>query len=274
MCDEFSCGADFSHMPPIEVPEEKRRAFIKGLVSLPLAAVLMDPVLARAAGDSLESVTIKTASGADTSAVVAYPEKPNAPTLLIIHEWWGLNDQVKAVAKEFAAQGFLTVAIDMYNGKVATKREDAKAYMSGMDPKWANAAVVAWVDWLKSNPKGNGKVGTCGWCFGGGWSLNTSLLADVDATVIYYGRVNKSAKQLATLNSPVLGHFGTEDKFINAQMIGGFEQALDAAGKTDYTHHWYTANHAFANPTGARYDADDAALAWTRTLTFLHKHLR
>ena len=273
MCDEISCGADYSHLPPIDVPEEKRRAFIKGLVSLPLAAVLADPMLAHAAGKGMESVTIKTASGASTSGVVAYPAQDKAPALFLIHEWWGLNDQIKAVAQEFANEGFLVVAIDMYNGNVATQREDAMKYMQGMDGAWANEAVVAWVDWLKNNPKSNGKVGTCGWCFGGGWSLNTSLLTPVDATVIYYGRVNKSAAELASLQSPVLGHFGTLDQSINEKMVGGFEKALDEAGKTDYTHYWYTANHAFANPTGARYDADDAALAWSRTLSFLHKHL-
>lgn len=274
MCDEFGCGADYSHMPPIIVPEEKRRAFIKGLISLPLAAVLADPILAQAAAKDLQSVTIKTASGADTSAVVAYPEQDNAPTLLLIHEWWGLNDQIKSVAREFAQQGFLTVAVDMYNGKSATEAKDAKALMQGLNQNWANQAVVAWVSWLKNNPKGNGRVGTCGWCFGGGWSLNTSLLTKVDATVIYYGNVKKTAAELATLESPVLGHFGTLDKNIDEKMVGGFEKALDAAGKHNYTHHWYTANHAFANPSGARYDADDAALAWSRTLAFLHKNLQ
>ncbi|MCP4077137.1 MAG: dienelactone hydrolase family protein [Gammaproteobacteria bacterium] len=273
MCDEISCGADYSDMPPIEVPEQKRRAFIKGLASLPLAAILADPVLAAAAAKGVETVSIKTPGGAMTSAAVAYPEQANAPTLLLIHEWWGLNDQIKAVAQEFANEGFLTIAVDMYNGKVASKREDAMKYMKGMDMATAKESVVAWVNWLKANSKGNGKVATLGWCFGGGWSLETSLLTPVDATVIYYGRVTKSAAQLASLQSPVLGHFGTLDKSINEKMVGKFEKALDEAGKKDYTHHWYTANHAFANPTGSRYDADDAALAWSRSLAFLHKHL-
>lgn len=273
MCDEFGCGTDYSHLAPIEVPQEKRRAFIKGLISLPLAAVLADPVLASAAAQDVQNISINMPNGKSTSAVVGYPQQTNAPTLFIIHEWWGLNDQIKAVAKEFANEGFLVVAVDMYNGKVASKGKDAKALMMGMDKDYANQAVISWIDWLKTNPKGNGKVATLGWCFGGGWSLNTSLLAPVDATVIYYGHVNKSAAQLASLQSPVLGHFGTLDKSINEKMVGQFENALDEAGKKDYTHHWYTANHAFANPTGARYDADDAALAWSRTLSFLHKHL-
>ncbi len=272
MCDEFGCGTDYSHMAPIVVPQDKRRSFIKGLISLPLAAVLADPVLASAAAKGVEDISIKMPNGQKTSAVVAYPKQDNAPTLFLIHEWWGLNDQIKAVAKEFANEGFLVVAVDMYNGKVATTGKDAKALMMGMDKNLANEAVVSWVNWLKSNPKGNGKVATLGWCFGGGWSLNTSLLTAVDATVIYYGHLNKTAKQLASLQSPVLGHFGTLDNNINEKMVGDFEREMDKAGKK-YTHHWYTANHAFANPSGARYDADDAALAWSRTLSFLHKYL-
>jgi carboxymethylenebutenolidase len=273
MCDEFGCGTDYSHMPPIIVPEEKRRAFIKGLISLPLAAVLADPVLAQAAGKELDTIKIKTASGDYTSGVVAFPDQVNAPTLLIVHEWWGLNDQIKSVAREFAQQGFLTVAVDLYNGNVATDSQGAMKYMKGMDQKWANEAVAAWVNWLRNNPKGNGKVGSCGWCFGGGWSLNASLQAPVDATVIYYGNVKKTPAQLAALKGPILGHFGTLDKNIDEKMVGEFEKALDTAGKKNYTFHWYTANHAFANPSGARYDAEDAALAWSRTLAFLYKNL-
>lgn len=273
MCDEFGCGTDYSHLPPIVVPQEKRRAFIKGLISLPLAAVLADPVLASAAARDVQDISIKTADGRSTSGVVAYPEQANAPALFLIHEWWGLNDQIKAVAKEFANAGFLVVAVDMYNGKVASNGKEARALMTGMDQNFANQAVVSWIDWLKNNPKGNGKVGTLGWCFGGGWSLNTSLLTPVDATVIYYGRLNKSAAELASLKGPVMGHFGTLDKNINEKMVGNFEKALDSAGKTDYTFYWYTANHAFANPTGSRYDAEDAALAWSRTLAFLYKEL-
>ena len=101
-----------------------------------------------------------------------------------------------------------------------------------------------------------------------GWSLNASLVRPVDAAVVYYGRVNKTAAQLASLAGPVLGHFATLDKFINRKMVGGFERAMDAAGKI-YDVHWYEASHAFANPTSARYDAEDAALAWKRTLAFL-----
>ncbi|MES9846614.1 MAG: dienelactone hydrolase family protein [Candidatus Sedimenticola sp. PURPLELP] len=275
MCDLYSCGSESSSQRPLPtVSLDERRAFLQGLATLPLAVILADPLLAQAAGESVEEVSITLASGKTARAVVALPEGvASAPTVLLIHEWWGLNDQIKAVTREFAQQGFIALAVDLYNGKVATSREEAQAYRKGMDSKWATEALVGWVDWLRKHDKGNGKVGTLGWCFGGGWSLNASLATPVDATVVYYGNVKKSAGDLASLQSPLLGHFGTQDKWINAEMVDGFEKAMTEAGKSDLTVHWYEANHAFANPTGARYDEDDAKLSWERTMTFLHKHL-
>lgn len=145
--------------------------------------------------------------------------------------------------------------------------------MQALNPTRATEELVAWVQWLREHESSSGKVGTVGWCFGGGWSLNASLATPVDATVIYYGNVKKSAEQLRTLWSPVLGHFATMDKRINRKMVGGFEQAMTTAGKVDLTVHWYEADHAFANPSGGRYDAEDAKLAWSRTLAFFKKHL-
>ncbi len=155
---------------------------------------------------------------------------------------------------------------------VATTREAASAYSSGTDAAAATETLAAWIDWLKAHAKGTGRLGTVGWCFGGGWSLNGSLARPVDATVVYYGRVNKTAAQLAALAGPVLGHFATQDPFIDRDMVSGFEREMQAAGKP-YEVHWYEADHAFANPTSARYDAADAALAWRRTLAFFKAHL-
>jgi len=274
MCDEISCGYTPSDKPLPDVTDNQRRNFIKGVAALPLATVLAYPDLARAAGhNATTSVSIKTPSGGTAMGVVAMPETTPAPTVLLIHEWWGLNDQIKSVAAEFAKQGYIALAVDMYGGEYASDREGAMKLMKGLDAKAGTEQLVSWIDWLKSHEKSTGKVGTIGWCFGGGWSLNASIATPVDATVIYYGRCNKTAAELATLNSPVLGHFGTLDKSINADMVGGFEKAMAAAGKTDLSVHWYDANHAFANPTGARYDEADAQLAWERTLAFYKKHL-
>jgi len=249
-----------------------RRSLIVGLAGAPLAAVLADPRLARAAAAGLEDVSTTTASGATVTAALARPAAVPAPAVLLIHEWWGLNDQIKTMAAAFAEAGYLALAVDLYGGKTGATPEEAQALMKAVDPAAATEALGAWIDWLRASPEGNGKVATVGWCFGGGWSLNASLARPVDATVIYYGNVAKTAADLAPLKGPVLGHFATQDKFIDKPMVDGFQQALSEAGKTA-TIEWYEADHAFANPSGGRYDEADAALSWDRTLAFLKANL-
>lgn len=249
-----------------------RRAVLGGGALLPLAAVLADPILARAAADSLETVSITTPSGRRVAGAFAVPKSVPAPTVMLIHEWWGLNDQIKSVAREFAKNGYLALAVDLYGGEVAKTPDEARQLMGMADPEENTETVVAWADWLKAHEKSTGELGTVGWCYGGGWSLNASIATPVDATVIYYGRVDKSAEELKSLKGPVLGHFATEDGFIDKPMVDGFKEAMDEAGKT-LTVHWYTADHAFANPTSARYDEEDAATAWRRTLAFFQENL-
>lgn len=148
------------------------------------------------------------------------------------------------------------------------------ALVKKVDKDQATNTLTAWIDMLKKHERSNGKVATMGWCFGGGWSLNASVATPVDATVIYYGRVTTPADQLKTLNGPVLGHFGKQDKNINEAMVAGFEKEMATAEKNDtLTVHWYDANHAFANPSSSRYDEENAALAWERTTAFLQEHL-
>ena len=247
-----------------------RRTVVKGAVSLSLAAILADPILARAAAMGLETTSITTAGGRTVSGALALPSAAKAPAIALVHEWWGLNDQIKAVAAEFAKQGYVALAVDLFDGKVATTAAEAQAQMQAMNQGQAGDALASWIDWLRRDQRGNGKVATIGWCFGGGWSLNGSLSASVDATVIYYGNVKKSAADLKPLKGPVLGHFATRDTFINKPMVEGFVAAMKEAGKS-LEHYWYDANHAFANPTGASYDEPDARLAWRRTLAFLNK---
>lgn len=249
-----------------------RRHVIQGLGGLPLAAVLADPKLARAAAGSLQAVTLTTKGGRDVAAALAVPEAAPAPAVLLIHEWWGLNDQIKAVAADLAGQGYLALAVDLYDGRSTGAREEAQALMQAVDPEAATDTLVSWLGWLKTHEKATGKVAVMGWCFGGGWALNASIAEPVDATVVYYGRVEKPADQLARLKGPVLGHFATHDEFINKPMVDGFEKAMAEAGKP-VTVYWYEADHAFANPTGARYDEADAALAWSRTQAFLSETL-
>ncbi len=244
----------------------------QAIAGLPLAAVLADPRLARAAASGLESVSLTIPGDLKVDAALALPANTPAPAILLVHEWWGLNDQIKSVAAALAKQGYLALAVDLYGGKVATTPDDARSYMGQVKPAQATETLAAWIDWLRREPRATGEIGTVGWCFGGGWSLNAALARPVQATVVYYGRVDKTAADLAPLSGPVLGHFATRDGWIDDKMVGRFEKAMDAAGKA-YQSHWYEADHAFANPTSARYDAVDAARAWQRTLAFFNAHL-
>ncbi len=274
MCDLKICAESASTAPLPQATSAQRRLFLKGLLALPLAVVLADPRLAQAAGRRMQQVSLALSRGRQVTASLALPEGEGPfPTVVLIHEWWGLNDQIKAVAAELAEQGFMALAVDLYGGGVAETREEAMALKNSVDPAAATETLVGWIDWLRNHSRGNGRVATLGWCFGGGWSLDASLATPVDATLIYYGDVSRTAEQLASLQGPVMGHFGTLDKSIDEAMVGGFERAMAAAGKGQLKVHWYVADHAFANPTGARYDETNAALSWSRSLAFLHQHL-
>ncbi len=250
----------------------ERRALDRALDrARPLAAVLADPKLAAAEAAGLQTVTVTTKSGRAAKGALAKPGR-KGPAILLIHEWWGLNDQIKAVAAELAHQGYLALACDLYDGVVTTDAGKAGALMESLDQAKARETLTAWVEWLRKHPDGNGKVATIGWCMGGGLSLAASIAAPVDATVIYYGRVNFPAAELARLKGPVLGQFAEKDGWINHAMVDPFEAELKKLGKK-HAIHWYQADHAFANPTGQHYDKKDAAVAWSRTLDFLKANL-
>ncbi len=249
-----------------------RRQVLGGLAGLPLAAILADTRRARAAAAGLTPVSLQISGGRQVSAALAVPESTPAPAVVLIHEWWGLNDRIKTVATEFANEGYLALAVDLYDGDVTTSPDDARTYMQRVDAATATETLSGWTAWLRANESGSGKVGTIGWSFGGGWSLNTSIATPVNATVVYYGRVNRQAADLANLEGPVLGHFATRDKWIAAEMVTAFEAEMTKAGRS-FEAHWYDADHGFDNPTGARYDQANAQLAWARTLAFFKAHL-
>ncbi|MGH6934153.1 MAG: dienelactone hydrolase family protein [Dongiaceae bacterium] len=249
-----------------------RRNLITGLAGIPLAAVLANPQLAALAAAGLATVSLKTASGREVSAALALPATTPAPAVLLIHEWWGLNDQIKTMGAELAKEGLVALAVDLYDGKVASDPASAESYMNAVDADQATETLTAWIEWLKADGRTTGKIGTVGWCFGGGWSLNASIAAPIDATVIYYGWVERPAADLAALKGPVLGQFAETDKWINHEMVAGFETEMAAAGKPLEVH-WYSAGHGFANPTGSNHDKEDALAAWARTLAFFRANL-
>ncbi|HEY1720460.1 MAG TPA: dienelactone hydrolase family protein [Magnetospirillaceae bacterium] len=250
-----------------------RRRLLQGLAGLPLATILADPELARAAASATESVTITTPNGRKVSGALAKPAATPAPVIILVHEWWGLNDQIKAVAVDFAAQGYTALALDLMGVPAATTPDEASKLVANVKPEEATETAAAWIDWGRKTKDGNGKLGIIGWCFGGGYALLGSIARPVDATVIYYGKCDLPAEQLAKLKGPVLGHFGTQDPRMNHEMVGKFEAAMKQDGKTE-TVYWYDAPHAFANPTGANYHKAETQLAWSRTLDFFNKNLK
>jgi carboxymethylenebutenolidase len=222
------------------------------------------------------SQTIRTPGGREVTAALALPEGAASgarlPMVMLVHEWWGLNDQIKAVAVELARQGIVALAVDLFQGRVVTNPEEARALVEKVKPDEAADTLAAWAAWARNHPDGNRRVGVVGWCFGGGWALNAATIAPMEAAVVYYGRVNLPPDQLAHLKGPVLGHFARRDQYITADVVDGFERAMKQAGKP-YTIYWYDAGHAFANPTGGNFSEVNAQLAWGRTLQFLKKEL-
>jgi carboxymethylenebutenolidase len=226
-----------------------------------------------------ETVTYATVEGAEIRGHLARPKgsQGSLPGIIVIQEWWGLNDNIRTMADKLAGEGYTALAVDLYDGQVAEDSEKAQELMRA-----AMGNVAAAQDNLKQaytflEDKHNApKIGTIGWCFGGGWSLNTALMLpdQVDATAIYYGRLETDPEKLKALQMPILGIFGAEDQGIPLDMVKAFESALDSTGKDASIHIYEGADHAFANPSGTHYEPDAAQDAWQKTLDFFAKHLK
>lgn len=218
-----------------------------------------------------KEITLKTADG-KPFRVYAVGPKDAKRGIMLVHEWWGLNDHIKAWADRFAEQGYRAMAVDLFNNKVATKPDEARKLMMGVNQEEANAKHVATLKALQAPGR---KVATIGWCFGGGQSLRASLAAPdlVDATVMYYGPVVTDAGQLSFLESPVLGTFAKQDTAIPPEKVKEFEQAMKEADKKVEIH-MFDADHAFANPSGKNYNSEAAKKAWAITREWLDKQLK
>jgi carboxymethylenebutenolidase len=198
------------------------------------------------------------------------------PAIIVIHEWWGLNDGVRAMADRLAGEGYIVLAVDLYGGKTANSPSGARDLMLSVveNTEFANLNIRQAYDWLK-NIAGAPRIGSLGWCFGGGWSLNTALLFpnELDAAVIYYGQVIDDVAVLEPLNVPILGLFAAEDRGIAVESVNAFGAAMKKLGKNVEIEVFPKVGHAFANPTGNNYNAAAAEAAWIRTLSFLRLHL-
>jgi carboxymethylenebutenolidase len=218
-------------------------------------------------------------SGDETVNGILYTPQGKGPfpALVVIHEYWGLNDWVKEQASKLADQGYVALAIDLYRGKVGTTPDEAHELMRGVPSDRANRDLLAASSYLRSQKNVNpAKLGAIGWCMGGGYALDLAI-ADpkLKAAVINYGHLASDTATLQKINAAILGIFGGQDKGIPPADVNKFGADLMALGKPVEIKIFPDAGHAFENPNNKQgYRADDAKQAWELTTAFLAKYLK
>jgi carboxymethylenebutenolidase len=242
-----------------------------------------DSPVAGAAGEAegggevtTERVVYARVGGQEVTGYLARPAAGGAPApgLVVIHEWWGLNENIETMARMLAQQGYTALAVDLY-GEVAETPERARELTQSVDDAAARDNLRQAYRYLAQEAEAP-RVGVIGWCFGGAWSLQAALMLpdELDAAVLYYGRLVTDRGELAKLDMPLLGIFGAEDQGIPVADVREFERVLADLGKDAEIHVYEGAGHAFANPSGERYQPEAARDAWQRTLAFLAEHLK
>ena len=225
-----------------------------------------------------KQVTYK--SGDETVSGMLYAPanaKGKLPGIVVIQEWWGLNDWIKEQASKFADQGYVTLAIDLYRGKVASTPDEAHELVRGLPEDRAIRDLKAAVAFLKTQKNvDEQKIGTIGWCMGGGNSL-AAAIADptVKATVINYGRLVTDENVIKGINAHILGIFGAQDRGISVDSVKKFEDTMKKLGKQIEIKIYDDAGHAFENPNNKQgYKPEDAADAWKRQTDFFAREFK
>lgn len=223
--------------------------------------------------------TVGFKSGDETiSGYLATPDSNGRhPALVVIHEWWGLNDWVKEQAQKFASEGYVVLAVDLYRGKVASDPGEAHELMRGMPQDRAVRDLKAAFDYLASRPDVNpAKIGSVGWCMGGGLSLQLAIHEPrLAACAVNYGALPTDNTDLAKIKAPILGNFGAADRGIPPSAVHAFEEAMKAADKRVDLKIYEGAGHAFENPNNKDgYRPEAAADAWKRMAEFFGKTIK
>jgi carboxymethylenebutenolidase len=241
-------------------------------------AVCFVLLLCAAVAGAGEMVSYKSGT-ATVGGYLAQPAgKGPFPGVIVIQEWWGLNDWVKQQADALAAQGYVALAPDLYRGKVTASQEEAHQLMSGLSQDQAMGDLkAAYAELARRKDVKSARIGVIGWCMGGKYAL---LLASAEprmaATVAYYGAPPTDPAAIASIKSPVLGNYGADDKGPSPDQVRAFEAAMKKAGKSTDVKFYEGAGHAFANennPWGG-YRKEAAADAWQRTTAFFDAHLK
>jgi carboxymethylenebutenolidase len=256
--------------------------------STPNATVLSgDPSIQN--GLSLQNKSVEYTEGSlgylvypnstDKNATSITGQQQKLPAVVMIHEWWGLNDNIKEMADELAGEGYVVLGADLYDGEVTTDPNRASELSSSVreNPQQAITNLQSAVQYLASLPNVNSsRIAALGWCFGGGQSLQLALNSEqhpLAATVIYYGNLVNDTSELSKIKWPVLGIFGDQDNSIPVDSVRAFGRGLNETGVTNEIYIYPGVGHAFANPSGDNYAPQETADAWQKTLTFLGKYV-
>lgn len=219
-----------------------------------------------------KDITYSLADGSTAHAFEVKAGKTTPYYLFVVHEFWGLNDFVKQRAEALSAElGVNVLALDLYDNKVTTNRDSAVKLMQSVNNDRAISIIKGAYHYAGSSAN----VFTMGWCFGGGWSLQTALLggSQVKGCVMYYGMPEKDVNRLKTLNCDVIGFFAKKDQWINPQVVSAFEDNMKAAGKNVKTYE-YDADHAFANPSNPVYNKEAADDANAKATAFIKERMK
>ena len=231
----------------------------------------------RAPAAKVESIEIVYGQSGD-QAHRGYLSRPVATeaksALIVIHEWWGLNEDIHAMTEQLAGLGYMALAVDLYEGKSATQVRDAFGLSTNLSSNEERglANLQQAYNYLETEV-GATKIGVIGWCLGGKWSLKTALMLpdEIDATVIYYGSLTDDTDKLATLDMPIIGFVGTRDR-LHKEFIA-FDANMKELGKDASIHIYEGAKHAFANASGTVYEPVAAQDSWEKTARFLNAYL-
>ena len=230
--------------------------------------------------DTYGYLVYPTMSSIDNNKSSSNSNNNTFPAVIMIHENKGLNDNIKNMANLLAKEGYVVLAVDLFNGEVTSNQTRASELSQSIrdNPDVAISNLQGAVKYLTSLSNVNpDKIASLGWCFGGQQSLQLALNSEdhpLSATVIYYGRLVTEPETLSKIKWPVLGIFGDKDESIPVATVEQFEDALTKNGITNEIYIFKGVGHAFANPSGDNYAPNETKNAWQKTLTFLNKYLK
>ncbi len=241
--------------------------------------LLLAPFSISGAAATVKTETVQFKSGNETaSGYLAMPTTPGRhPALVVIQEWWGLNDWVKEQARDFARYVYVALAPDLYRGQVATEPAAARKLAQSIPHDRAVRDLKAAFNYLAAMPNvEKNKIGSIGWCMGGGFSLQLAIHEPrLAACVINYGELTTDPAAISKIHAPMLGNFGAEDHGIPPSAVHAFEKAVQAQGKSIDARIYPGAGHAFENQNNkAGYRPEAAKDAEARTLAFFNKTLK